>query len=150
MTSESISNGESVAEKEMIEAILEEDASAWIPQAGDEVTGKVLHIQMAGIPKKEGGYGRYPLVEFRVNKGTKGGVDISGTEISIHAFHGTLEGSLREQKVQPGEDYTISYRGKRSGGRFGRGYHVYKVRPLKPRPFSWGEAPRELGDDELG
>jgi hypothetical protein len=127
-----------------------DDVLAWIPQPGDNLKGHITYIALGGVAKRDGGFGLYPILEIQVIQGTRDGEELKPDQtVNVHAFHSTLQSGLRRMNAQPGDRVSIVYAGQKTeGGRFEKGFHLYRVRPLDPKPFHWGPAESMESDDD--
>jgi hypothetical protein len=99
-------------------------AKAWMPKAGDEVTGTLVHVT-----GRTSEYGTYPVVYLEpVDKD-----GVIGEMIAIHAFHTTLNEGFKELAPARGSTVWVAYHGlKESRGRKDKDgkpveYHHYTV-----------------------
>jgi hypothetical protein len=74
-------------------------APAWRPDPGTTVVGEVI-----GLSMREGDYGPYPVITYKVG---------DGIVINVHAFHTMLRERLAELKTDIGVVQVITYSGMR-------------------------------------
>lgn len=112
------------------------EATGWMPEPGDKLTGTVEHI---GTRKSD--FGLYPVVTM-----SRPGAEAGSTEyVAVHAFHGTLKGALYDLKPSVGDKISVTYVGTRVGKKlddFGDPveYHLYTAEGSKETEFDWKTA----------
>ena len=92
-------------------------APAWMPEPGTTIRGTVKALRMGGLTADEGGYGRYPIIIYRVvgirNPGEADFNVGDHGDIAVHAFHTLIRERLAELKTAPGSDQFVTYLGTR-------------------------------------
>lgn len=87
-------------------------APAWRPEPNTTIKAVVIDRQMGGIPQDQGGFGRYPIVTYRVMISPDSKTEI-GTNVAVHCFHTTLRERLAELKTDNGSVQWLTYVGER-------------------------------------
>lgn len=111
--------------------------TAWRPQAGDTLTGKVVMLdeREASGPQRPA----YPIVTLQT---------ADGSERSVHCFHFALKKAIVKAQPNFGDELTITYVGKKVSQSSGNEFHDYKVSGGNASAFSWDKYAAEA-DAEL-
>lgn len=102
---------------------LDQEVTAWRPEPGDKIYGKVVDIS-----ENQGEYEPYPLLEIET---------ADGAMVAVHAFHTVLKSELAKKRPSPGDSIGIKYLGKTAGKDY-EGYRVIIDRAA-PTPIDWGQ-----------
>lgn len=97
-------------------------AKGWMPEAGDEITGKVVFLEMSDNSNSE--YPAYPIITIER--------DENGDLVKVHAFHSILRDGLKKVRPSVGSLITVKYAGKvasknKDAKGESREYHSYVV-----------------------
>lgn len=98
-----------------LDSLLDQYITAWRPDVGDKLIGRVINVEIAG---QDSSFGAYPLLTVRT--------DASGELVNVHAFHGVLRKELARKGVGEGDRVGLKYLGTAEGGDFGE-YENYRV-----------------------
>lgn len=98
-----------------LDTLLDQDITAWRPEVGDKLIGRVLNVEVAG---QDSTFGAYPLLTVRR--------DGDGQLVNLHAFHGVIRKELARKGVGEGDRIGVKYLGTAEGGDFGE-YENYRV-----------------------
>ena len=94
----------------------QEYAPAWRPDAGDEISGRVVQLDA-----RESDYGPYPILTLE---------DEGGTQVAVHCVHGVLRREIA-RRYEPtaivGQQMRIKYEGKQKTRDGKRDFHNYRV-----------------------
>lgn len=99
-------------------------ATAWKPQPGETITGKVVEAGMID----PNGKGKYLCVTLERS---------DGELYALHCFHQVLRNEIARARPKVGYDViTVTYNGKKEGGSFG-GYNSYSVSGGQAKEVDW-------------
>lgn len=98
---------------------LDREPEAWLPEAGDKITGRIVEVGEAGHASE---YGKYPILIIE-------SVDVKTGEIVetvLHCFHTVLRNAIERVNPEVGDTIGVAYKGLKEGGAFGT-FENYRV-----------------------
>lgn len=106
-------SGTYVSDPDLAAMLAKPAAIPWVPNPGDAVAGTVVDIQTA-----ESEYGEYPLIEL----------DTGSKNLSIHAYHSTLQREIERRNVKTGDKLAIAFLGEKASKTKGHNpFYRYRV-----------------------
>jgi hypothetical protein len=94
-------------------------ATAWRPEAGDQIDGTIL-----AIIKRTSEFGIYPAMLIEVETIDTNGVIGTGVQL-MHCFHEVLKNQLIEMRPKAGERISCLYIGETKNKKTEQTYHNY-------------------------